>query len=169
MTTETTNKKIQEERFEFILYINDKIICQRYFNIRDYNEEIINSYEMKELLDNIAGGSFQTHSLGLIPNNLKNKTIDYLWDNFNPYVKQEVEDIKQNTDKVDNYQFEIKVDKMTVGKAIFSGNMFAPKVRYSVDIKELIPAIMSEIRHYFSQKKYTKVTNSKGELNIYNN
>jgi len=44
-----------------------------------------------------------------------------------------------------------------VGKSIFSGNLFPPKVRYAVDIKEIIPSIMSEIRAYLSQKNYTNV------------
>ena len=169
-TNETKQyKKIEEQPFEFILYINDKIICQRYFNVRDYNPDVIRSYEMKELLENIAGASFGSNSLGIIPNHLKNKTVNYLWENFNPYVKQEQEEIKQNSDKVDNYQFEIKVDKVSVGKTQFSGNIFAPKVRYSVDIKELIPSIMSEIRHYFSQKKYNMVPNYQTVGDIYNN
>jgi len=162
MTTgSTTNpvKKIEEQRFEFILYINDHIICQRYFNIRDFNEDSINSLEIKNLIDNIAGmnnGSWG--DLGIIPKHLKNKTIDYLWDNFNPYYIQPEDGVKNSIDKLDNFQFEIKVDKNTVAKTEFSGNNFPPKVRYAVDIKEIIPSIMAEIRAFLSQKNYTKVS-----------
>jgi hypothetical protein len=53
--TPNETKKIDEQRFEFVLYINNHIICQRYFNIRDYNERSLNSYEMKELMDSICG------------------------------------------------------------------------------------------------------------------
>ena len=45
----------------------------------------------------------------------------------------------------------------TVAKSEFCGNLFPPKVRYAVDVREIIPSIMSEIRHYFSQKNYTMV------------
>jgi hypothetical protein len=38
---------------------------------------------------------------------------------------------------------------------MFSGNLFPPKVRYSVDIKEIIPSIINEIRYSLAQKKYT--------------
>ena len=159
-TTNTTNpaKKIEEQRFEFILYINDHIICQRYFNIRDYNEEAIHSFEMKELMDNIAGmhnGAWG--QLGIIPNHLKKKSVDYLWGNYNPYDIKPEEGAKNIFEKVDNFQFEIKVDKESVGKIQFSGNYFQPKVRYAVDIKEIIPSIMAEIRHFLSQKNYNKV------------
>ena len=159
-TTEATPrgeyaKRVEEQRFEFSLFINDHIICQRYFNIRDYNEDSINSLEIKELMDNIVGvnnGDFG--QLGIIPRHLKNKSIDYLWDNYNPYMVQTEDSNKSNTDKIDNFQFEIKVDKKSVAKGGFSGNLFPPKVRYAVDIKEIIPSIMSEIRYYLSQKNY---------------
>lgn len=163
MTTKTENiengtKKVEEQRFEFILYINDHIICQRYFNIRDYNENCLNSYELKELMDNIAGMNTDYFgSLGIIPKYLKRKSIDYLWDNYNPYFGQKEETNKNIFDKLDNFQFEIKVDKMTVAKSEFCGNFFPPKVRYAVDVREIIPSIMNEIRHYFSQKKYSMV------------
>ena len=149
-----TPKKIEEQRFEFVFYINNNIICQRYFNIRDYNENAIKSLELKELMDNIVGlnnGDFG--SVGIIPTFLKNRAVDYLWNNFNPY--QEQTEVLRTTDKVDNYQFEIKVDKAVVAKSQFSGNLFPPKVRYDVNIKEIIPSIMTEIRYYFSQKNYT--------------
>jgi len=154
----TSTNRVEEQRFEFILYINDHIICQRYFNIRDYNDDVINSYEIKELMDNIAGmNNDDFGKLGIIPKYLKDKSIDYLWDNYNPYFVQKEETAKNIFDKIDNFQFEIKVDKVTVGKSQFCGNYFPPKVRYAVDVREIIPSIMNEIRQFFSQKKYTMV------------
>jgi hypothetical protein len=151
-------KKIDEQRFEFVLYINNHIICQRYFNIRDYNERSLNSYEMKELMDSICGmnnGDFGT--LGIIPDFLKRKSKDYLWNNYNPYIVQESAEDRNNFDKIDDFQFEIKVDKKVVAKSVFSGNYFPQKVRYAVDIKEIIPRVINEIRYYLSQKNYLEV------------
>ena len=140
------------------MYINDKIICQRFFNIRDYNENVIHSYELKELVDRITGTNIDViGSMGIIPNHLKNKSVDFLWNNFNPYMTKD--ETNKGTDKIDNFQFEIKVDKISVAKSHFSGNLFPPKVRYSVDIKEVIPNIITEIRHFFSLKNYKKVQN----------
>ncbi len=151
-TTAPTFKKIEEQRFEFVLHINNKIICQRYFNIRDYDEKAhLDVENMKELMDNLVGmNNGQIGTLGIIPNRLKEKAVDYLWENYNPYSIQTQEDIKQNTDKDDNFQFEIKVDKRTIAKGQFQGNVFPPKVRYQVDIKDIIPTIMAEIREYLS-------------------
>ncbi len=156
VNTTYTAKKIDEQRFEFVLFINDKIICQRYFNVRDYNKDVVNSLELKELMDILTGKNINDlGNWGIIPNFLKKRTIDYLWDNYNPYYIQTEDESKNNFDKIDSFQFEIKVDKEVISKSYFPANSFSPKVRYSVDIKELIPSIITEIRDYLSLKTYT--------------
>jgi hypothetical protein len=166
--TNQTTKKIEEQPFEFLLYINDHIICQRYFPIREYNADVIKSYEMKDLMDNICGINIDNIGrMGIIPSHLKKKSINYLWENYNPYYMQQEDPNK--TEKIDNFQFEIKVNKVSVAKGQFSGNLFPPKVRYAVDIKEIIPSIMAEIREYFTLKEYNMVAKTTSWYDIYNN
>ena len=155
-TTTASNvaKKIEEQRFEFVLYINKHIVCQRYFNIRDYNEDSPYSIEIKELMDRLVGMN-NVGRLGMIPNRLKNKSIEYLWKNYNPYYQQKPEVGKNNFEKLDTFDFEIKVDKNIVAQSTFSGNFFPPQVRYQVDIKEIIPDIITEIKDALSANKYT--------------
>lgn len=150
-------KKIEQERFEFVLCINDHIICQRYFPIRNYNQNVLRSYELKELINNICGmNNGQYGTMGVIPKYLKNKTIDFLLNNSYYFMNQLEQNNKQTNDKEDYFTFEIKIDKKTVAKSIFSGTPFHQKFRYAVDIKEIIPEIISEIRNTFSKKIYTK-------------
>jgi len=149
-------KKIEEQRFEFVLYINKHIICQRYFSIRDYNEKSTNSLEIKELMDRTVGmnnGDFG--QMGVIPKHLKKKGVDYLYKNYNPYYPQKPDSYKNIFEKEDIFDFEIKVDKAVVAQSTFSGNFFPPQVRYQVDIKEIIPSIISDIKDTLSEKKYT--------------
>lgn len=141
-------KKIEEQRFEFLLYINNNIICQRYFNIKDFD----NVKNVKELMDNLTGmNNGQYGTLGIIPNFLKERSKDFIWANYNPYATTQDLVVRNLFEKIDNFQFEIRVDRETVAKSIFSGNFFPPKVRYAVDIKEIIPSIIAEIRYYFSK------------------
>ena len=42
------------DKFEFILRINENIVCQRYFNIRGYNESSKNSMELRWELSDIV-------------------------------------------------------------------------------------------------------------------
>ena len=148
-------KKPEEQRFEFILFINNKIICQRYFLIKNFNETALKSIELKELMDSLVGmnnGDFG--SMGIIPKALKVKSIDYLWEKYNPYITQN-DRSKSKIEKKDIFEFEIRVDKKTVAKSCFSGNVFPQSVRYRVDIKDIIPTIILKIREALSQKKYT--------------
>jgi len=159
VVSKTETKKFDELPYEFILYINNKIICQRFFNIRDYNEESTNSLEIKEMIDSICGiNNGQFGEMGILPKFLKDKTVDYLWNNYNPYSDSQPQEVRIPNDKSDDFQFEVRVNKKTIAKSIFSGNFFPPKVRYAVDIKEIIPSIMSEIRYYLSQENYNKAT-----------
>lgn len=153
--TITPTKKYDEKRFEFLLYINNHIICQRGFDIYNFNNKVRESEEMKTLLNTIAGTNNDDFgSMGIIPKFMKDKSIDYLWNNFNPYAMKIEEGNKNIFERVDDFQFEIRVDKTTVGKIQFSGNNFQPKIRYAMDIRELIPSIIAEIRNSFSEDNY---------------
>jgi hypothetical protein len=158
MNIDNNQRKIEELPFEFVLYINDNIICQRFFNIKNYNEDVLKSFELKELMDEIVGVNNGDYGgMGIIPKHLKQKTIDFIWDGYNPYSFQSEDNTRNIYEKIDNFQFEIKVEKRSVAKGQFCGNIFPPKVRYGVNIKEIIPSIMNEIRNYFSLENYTKV------------
>lgn len=155
----------EQQRFEFSLLINNKIICQRLFDVKGYNEEVKESIELKEMMDNIVGiniddvnNDVALGEMGIIPKFLKGKSIEYLWGYYDPYRPQKTDDIlyKSVNEKVDDFQFEVKVDGVAIAIATFSGNQFPPKVRYSVDIRELIPEIIQEIKYYLSKNSYTK-------------
>lgn len=164
MTKKIETRKPDEQRFEFVLYINGHIVCQRYFSIKDYNPEVRYSVELKELMDSLAGGQNtlmydDKHAgMGMIPTLLKKKSMDVLWKFYNPHniYQQKFEEGRNNFDKEDHFDLEIKVDKRVIAESRFSGNYFPQQVRYQVDIKEMIPSIISEIRQTLSKKSYTQ-------------
>jgi hypothetical protein len=133
------------KKFEFVLKINGNIVCQRYFSVKDPNENVIKSldlyYTSKRCVD-------------LIHNNLKSKSEDYLWNNYNPY-DTESDPVRVTEDKDDYFTFEIRVDDRTIMSEYFSGKPYPPRVRYSVNIKEIIPFIIQEIQETFSQEIVT--------------
>lgn len=138
------------KKFEFVLYINGNIICQRYFSIKNYNKEVKRSMDLKWCID---------ECVGLIKDDLKDKSVDYLYKQYNPYKKQTQEEIEATkgdlNEKEDVFDFEIKVDDRVVGKTRFSGNIYPQRVRYSVDVRKLIPQIISTIQDTFSQEYFT--------------
>ena len=142
-------KKIEKTPYEFYLYINNNIVCQRYFQLKGYNEKVLKSVELKELIDDVAS---------IVQRDLTNKTIDYLYSHYNPFEPQDPETIQRINiyENEDVFDVEIKIHDKIAAKKRFTGNVYPPKVRYSVNIKELIPEIISTIQEKLSQKKYSQ-------------
>ena len=173
------DNKIEQHPFEFVLKINGNIICQRFFNIHNFNEDVIDSLEMKELLDRIVGmHNVDGWKMGIIPNFLKARSCEYLqFFEDNPHLSYKNRDgaIENIWAKYDSYTFEIKIEGRTVAISEFTGNVFPPKIRYKVNLKhktniwgekelndkgspislDIIPNIVKEIKKTFSQKSYT--------------
>ena len=141
-------KKYDNQKFEFLLKINGNIICQRYFSIKGYNYRSLRSLELKECSYDIVD---------MIQMNLKDKAEDYLWKYYNRYETQKPEDIqvKNVFEKEDVFDLVIKVDGRERSITRFSGNFFPPKVRYSVDIRSLVPNIIKHIQYVLSRREYT--------------
>ena len=168
-----TQKRVEVERFEFSFFVNDNIICQRYFKIRDFDEnlaplneakarayksniakEIDNINTLKELAESVASVDY-----GIIPTYLKRKSVDYLWDNYKPYYAQNEDSYKTPPKKGDMFQFEIKVDTQSILKVEFPNEYFTLNPKINVDIREVIQEIITEIRYYLSVKNNAKVSN----------
>jgi hypothetical protein len=138
------------KKFEFVLYINGNIICQRYFSVKNYNKDVKHSMDLKWCVD---------ECVRIIQEDLMNKSRDYLYRQYNPWEKQTQEEINANKkdifEKEDSFDFEIKVDDRSAIKSRFSGNAYPQRVRYSVDVRKLIPGIISTIQDTFSQEFLT--------------
>jgi len=136
------------KKFEFVLYINENIICQRFFSVKKYNPKIIKSLELVDCLNYVVS---------LIENDLKEKSMDYLYNQYNPYRIQKLEDIliEDIYKDEDVFDFEIKIDEKLVAKRRFTGNVYPQRVRYSVDIRRLINKIINEIQKTLSSENIT--------------
>ena len=144
-------------RFEFNLYINDNIICQRMFNVKGYNKEVLNSLELNEMMRSLTGmNNDAIGQMGIIPTYFKELCRAVSWKHYNPWRLKDVdENPKGLFENEDIFTFEVKVDKKVVAKSQFSGNWFQTDVRYAVNIREIIPEIISEIEDYMSRSEYT--------------
>ncbi|NIP30869.1 MAG: hypothetical protein GTO02_02110 [Candidatus Dadabacteria bacterium] len=135
------------KKFEFLLYINGNIICQRYFSVKGYNKAVNKSLDIVECVN---------ECVALIQNDLKEKSEDFLWYQFNPYKKQTQEEVPQGDiyENEDIFEFEIRVDGRTIAKRGFTGNVYPQRVRYSVDIRKIIPSIIGNIQDTFSRENF---------------
>lgn len=131
------------KKFEFLLYINGNIICQRFFSVKEFNTDVIRSLDIVECLNDCTT---------IIQNTMKDKSVDYLWDHYNPYKPQLQEEIPTIDvfEKEDIFDFEIRVDGKSIAKRTFTGNVYPQRVRYSVDIRKQIPTIIDRIQYTLS-------------------
>ena len=136
------------KKFEFILYINGNIICQRYFSVKGFNKKSLKSLEIVDAVRDCCD---------LVKDSLKDKCVDYLWKMYNPYETQNEEDITGVSiyEKEDIFEFEFRVDDKSVVKQAFTGNVYPQKVRYSVDVRELVPGIINTLQQALCLENFT--------------
>jgi len=130
-------------KLEFLMMVNDNIIVQRYFNVRDYNPDTRNSVDFKEFMDDLIDNlNYQ----------LKMKAVSYLLENQyditnNPNLL--------NTSYVDGpeyFNIYLKQGDKLLCHRRFDAKIYPPKVRYTVDIRQTIKGILSELTNLFSTK-----------------
>ena len=136
------------KKFEFLLKINGNIICQRYFAVKNFNPKTVWSVLTIDCVEDCVD---------MIQGQLKNKSLEYLWNQYNPYEKQTEDQINRTPiyDKEDIFDFEIRIDERVVAAKRFTGNVYPQRVRYSVDIRDLIPKIISRIQDTLGQEKFS--------------
>lgn len=122
-------------KFEFLLTLDNNIVIQRFFNVKDFNPKSINStdlyYCVKDICDEIS-------------DDLKIKTIDYMLENINYYY--DVENLENEIDSSkETFLLEIKLENKVFMSRIFSANVFHPKVRYTVDIRPKVRNILMNL------------------------
>lgn len=127
-------------KFEFLLTLDGNIVCQRYFNVRDYNPQARRSmdlhYYVKEISEEIT-------------EDLRIKTSDYLCENRSYFLNSEnVEDSNEN--KKEDFLIEIKYNDDVFISRIFPAYYFHPKVRYTVDIRPKLKRFLSELTDILS-------------------
>ena len=137
-------KEQDTTKLEFLMMVNDNIIVQRFFNVRDYNPDAKSSLNLYEYLYDLKG---------TLENQLKMKTVTYMLDNSyeiatNPSILE-----TSNTDGPENFNIFIKSGDTTICHRQFDAKVYPPKIRYTVDIRPHIKSILSSLTDIFSSRK----------------
>lgn len=135
--TTNTKKEYRPERFQFILSVNDNIICQRYFKINGFNPISLNSLELKETIDSIVNGVMTGHpgfDSGILNGDLKSKSRTYMWYTYNENYPDD--EYTQPLDEAwsTTFKFAFLVDEKEVISKVWDGSVYPKFVRESVDI-----------------------------------
>lgn len=120
-----TEKTDYKERFQFVLSVNDNIICQRYFKINGFNEESVYSVELKDTIDDIVK---------FIADDLTSKSRIYTWYTYDStYEESEFHTELEPAWSV-TFKFAFLMDEREVISKVFDGTVYPKFVRNNVDL-----------------------------------
>lgn len=135
---------MQEEsitKMEFLLTLNDNIVVQRYFNVRNYNPNARRSYNLAYFMGQVEE---------IFNSDLKMKTVMYMMDNQEAiYLDPEILNTS-NTDAPEYFNMYVKLSDNIIFHRIFDGKLYPPKVRYTVDVRPSLKNILKGLTDIFS-------------------
>ena len=134
-------------KMEFLLTLNENIIVQRYFNVRDFNREAVRSYDVVEYVRDI-----QT----LIEDYLRVKTATYMLDNKFQIIEDQSVMETSYTEGPEVFHIYLKLGEMTICHRVFDAKPYPPKVRYTVDLRPHLKDLLKGLTDIFSSKNLMK-------------
>lgn len=130
-------------KFEFLLTLGKNIVCQRFFNVRDYNVEARRSIDIHEYVKDICEE---------ISHDLKTKTLDYLNENQDYFYGLKDVEAGENDEK-EYFLLVLKLGDDVFIQRMFPSNIFHPKVRYTVDIRPSLKRYLSDLTAILSSEE----------------
>lgn len=131
--------------FEFLLTLENNIIIQRYFDVRNYNPSTKNSMDIYYWVSNVCNE---------ISSMMKIKNLEYMCDNY--YLVTDNELVNNNTPiKEEYFKLELKQDNQIFISRIFPAHIYHPKARYC-DIRPVVKRMISEITSILTSKNPEK-------------
>jgi hypothetical protein len=130
-------------KLEFLMKVNDNIIVQRFFNVRDFNPKAKGSIDLYNLISDFNSDLEQQ---------LKMKTVTYMLDNMyeisnNPTVLD-----TSYTDGPEYFNIYIKQGDVTIFNRQIDAKIYPPKIRYTVDVRPHLKNLLMSLTDIFSSE-----------------
>ena len=140
MKEQTTTK------LEFLMKVNNNIIVQRLFNIKDYNPKAKGSVDLYNLVKDFKID---------LERELKMKTATYMLDNMYEIMNNPSVLDTSYTDGPESFSIYIKEGDMTICHREFDAKIYPPKIRYTVDVRPHLKNLLMSLTDIFSSKNLT--------------
>jgi hypothetical protein len=139
-------KEQESTKLEFLMMVNDNIIVQRFFNVREFNPDAKNSLDLYELLVNFSDD---------IKYQLKMKTVSYMIDNQYEIINNPAVLDTSYIDGPEYFNAYIKMGDVTICQRQFDAKIYPPKIRYTVDVRPHLKNLLMSLTDIFSSKNLT--------------
>lgn len=133
-------------KLEFLMMVNDNIIVQRFFNVRDFNPQAKSSVELLEYMSGLVSD---------IEYSLKMKAVSYLLENQYEITNNPSLLNTSYTDGPEYFNIFIKQNDKTICHRRIDAKLYPPKIRYTVDIRQQIKNVLHDLTDIFSSKDLT--------------
>ena len=140
-------KDQESVKLEFLMMVNDNIIVQRFFNVREFNNEGKNSLELYDLLREFKDD---------IQTQLSLKTVTYMTDNMYEIINNPAILDTSYIDGPEYFNIFIKQNDVTICHRQVDAKVYPPKVRYTVDVRPHLKNLLMNLTDIFSSKNLTK-------------
>ena len=140
-------KDQESVKLEFLMMVNDNIIVQRFFNVREFNNEAKNSLELYELLREFKED---------IQTQLSLKTVTYMSDNMYEIINNPAILDTSYIDGPEYFNIFVKQNDVTICHRQVDAKVYPPKVRYTVDVRPHLKNLLMNLTDIFSSKNLTK-------------
>jgi hypothetical protein len=113
-------KDQESVKLEFLMMVNDNIIVQRFFNVREFNEKAKYSLELYELIRDFKDD---------IQTQLSLKTVTYMTDNMYEIINNPAILETSYIDGPEYFNIFIKQNDVTICHRQVDAKIYPPKVR----------------------------------------
>lgn len=131
-------------KLEFLITLNNNIVIQRYFNVKNYNKDAERSMDVYEYLRDFS------HEFLL---DQKMRTTVYMMDLANEIMEDASILETSMTEGPEVFHFKILKDNMTICHRSLDAKIFPPKIRYTVDIRQQVKSVLRDLTDIFSSEE----------------
>ena len=131
-------------KLEFLITLNNNIVIQRYFNVKNYNQDAERSMDVYEYLKDFS------HEFLL---DQKMRTTVYMMDLANEIMEDPSILETSMTEGSEIFHFKILKDNMTICHRSLDAKIFPPKIRYTVDIRQQVKSVLRDLTDIFSSEE----------------
>ena len=136
-------KEQESVKLEFLITLNNNIVIQRFFNVKNYNNDAKNSLNLYWYLREFAE---------MFAYDLKMKTVVYMMDNQEEIMEDASVLSTSMTEGAEVFNIYLKVGDMTICQRQIEEKVYPPKIRYTVDIRPQVKTVLKDLTDIFSDE-----------------
>jgi len=132
-------------KLEFLITLNNNIVIQRYFNVKNYNVKAERSLDLYEYLKDYVNEFLLDQKM---------RTTVYMMDLQNEIAEDPTILETSMTEGSEVFHFKILKDNMTICHRSLDAKIFPPKIRYTVDIRQQVKTVLRDLTDIFSSEEF---------------